>query len=133
MRVVVFGSRHAKDSRPVRQELSKGKTQWGKGLVVINGCAPGIDSFARQWAVELGIPVEDFPIRVADWERYGTGAGPRRNQEMVDAKPDLGIAFPGGAGTLDMLSRLEAAGIPVIRMGSPEEWEALRPKKRKRS
>ena len=132
-RVVVFGSRHAKDPWPVRQELSRRKMQWPPGLVIVNGCAPGIDSFARQWAVDLGIPVDDYPIRVADWDRYKKGAGPRRNQQMIDeGKPNEGIAFPGGSGTLDMLDRMEHAGIPVIKMGSPQEWSLLAPKSPRR-
>jgi hypothetical protein len=44
----------------------------------------------------------------------GKAAGPIRNQRMIDeGKPDLVIAFPGGRGTADMVSRAKKAGIPV--------------------
>ena len=36
---------------------------------------------------------------------------------MIDrGKPDLVIAFPGGRGTEDMVTRAERAGIPVRRV-----------------
>ena len=49
--------------------------------VVIEGEAPGADTLAAAAARELGIPVLPFP---ADWDRYGRGAGPVKNQQMTD-------------------------------------------------
>ena len=85
----------------------------GKGGIksVIHGAAPGADTLAGAWAKEHGVPVKAYP---AAWNIHGRGAGPIRNQHMLDdGKPDLVIAFPGGRGTADMVRRANKAGIPV--------------------
>jgi len=46
----------------------------------------------------------------ADWETYGRAAGPIRNQKMLDSEQiNLCVAFPGGAGTADMVARCKKA------------------------
>jgi hypothetical protein len=37
---------------------------------------------------------------------------------IVEGKPDLVIAFPGGEGTADLISRAKAADVPVEQPGS---------------
>lgn len=50
----------------------------------------------------------------ADWKTHGKRAGSIRNQKMIDDyHPQLVVAFPGGAGTADMVRRARAAGIEV--------------------
>ena len=62
---------------------------------IVHGCSKGADDMADQWARENRVPVEKYP---ALWDVHGRGAGPIRNQLMVDdAKPDMVLAFPGGA------------------------------------
>ena len=39
---------------------------------------------------------------------------------MLDEKPDIVLAFPGGRGTADMIARAEQAGVEVIKIG----WKA---------
>ena len=48
---------------------------------------------------------------------YCPGAGPRRNQEMVDLGADVCLAFPlrGGYGTIGCMKLVEQAGIPLRR------------------
>ena len=80
-------------------------------LVVIHGGAAGADKLAGDFADYAGHRVEVYK---ADWEKHGKSAGPIRNQQMLDeGKPDLVIAFPGGAGTADMVRRARKAGIRV--------------------
>jgi hypothetical protein len=39
---------------------------------------------------------------------------------MLEWKPDLVIAFPGGRGTADMVKQAKAAGVPVhFALGAP--------------
>jgi hypothetical protein len=53
----------------------------------------------------------------ADWEKYGKAAGPIRNQQiLVEGKPDLVVAFQGGRGTANMVSRAQQAGVPVVEI-----------------
>jgi hypothetical protein len=78
---------------------------------LIHGGASGADRLAGEWATSRGIPVEDYP---ADWQRYGLAAGPIRNQQMLDEKPDMVVAFPGGRGTADMVRRVRQARIELV-------------------
>lgn len=80
---------------------------------VIEGEARGADIEGRWAATLVGIPVMQFP---ADWSRYGRGAGPIRNQQMLDeGKPTLVWAFhrdvSQSKGTKDMVNRARRAGI----------------------
>jgi hypothetical protein len=81
----------------------------------------GADQLAWEWAVENDFPCITYP---AQWSLYGRGAGPRRNSQMADAKPDECVAFPRangewGAGTLDMISKAARAGAQVHRVTRP--------------
>ncbi len=102
----------------------------GLTIMLIHGDAPGADSIAAAIGRELGFTVVPFP---AKWPILGHGAGPRRNQEMLDqGKPNLVLAFHDNLwgtkpiadeemgrmiqpskGTKDMVERARKAGIPV--------------------
>lgn len=82
--------------------------------VLIEGGARGADRLARTWAEWMRIRVETYN---ADWDRYKKSAGPIRNRQMlVEGKPDLVIAFPGGNGTKNMIDQATRAGIKVIKI-----------------
>jgi len=86
-------------------------------LEIISGMADGADTLAVEFAKWFHLKLHEFP---ADWNRYKNGAGPKRNQQMIDeGKPKLGIAFPGGTGTRDMTTRLKFEGIPVREIKWP--------------
>lgn len=79
---------------------------------VIQGGATGADSGAERWARASEIPVTCFR---ADWQRYGRQAGPLRNAKMIaEGRPDVVIAFPGGAGTRDCVRQAKASDIPIV-------------------
>jgi YspA, cpYpsA-related SLOG family len=77
--------------------------------VLMHGNARGADNLADDWAAGKCETKTFHPL----WEVHGKSAGPKRNQEMVDERPDLVVAFPGSRGTADMVRRAKAAGIPV--------------------
>lgn len=96
-----------------------GLLEWVEGhndrLVVIHGAAPGADAMAGTWDGVVGVEVVPFP---ADWGRFGKGAGPIRNQQMLDeGHPEVVVAFhddlAGAKGTKDMVTRALTAGLPV--------------------
>jgi len=90
-----------------------------EGDGIIHGAARGADRLADEWAKDRGVPVRSFP---ADWKKHGKGAGPIRNQQMLDeGKPDLVVAFPGGTGAADMVRRARKAGIRVIEVDGTGE------------
>lgn len=105
--------RQAADERAMMKRVLDGvHTQYGISLI-IQGEAKGADAYAKEWALVMGVHVLCFP---AQWARDGRGAGPKRNQEMLErGKPDLVVAFPGRAGTRDMVKKAEAAGVPVLK------------------
>lgn len=88
--------------------------------IIISGMALGADTLAVEFADWYGIPTLKFP---ADWDRYKKGAGPIRNQQMIDeGKPNLCVAFlmPNSRGTRDMITRCKFENIEVIEIESPE-------------
>jgi hypothetical protein len=111
--VLVCGGRDYSDWFKVRHTLYDIAVLRGICRIV-HGNAPGADNLAMNWAEWQKIPQGKYP---ADWTRYGNGAGPIRNQQMLDSEPiDLVVAFPGGNGTADMVRRARAAGIPVTEI-----------------
>jgi predicted Rossmann-fold nucleotide-binding protein len=113
MRVLVCGGRDNWDHEGVGRELSIRWVQTNNlaPFILITGGANGIDSCALQWAMKHNVKCELYP---AEWKKYGKRAGPVRNTQMiVEGKPDLVIAFPGGRGTADMIRQACAAGIKV--------------------
>ena len=72
---------------------------------------------ARDWA-RTKPEVERFVCH-ADWEKHGKAAGPKRNKRMLEWKPDLVVAFPGGKGTANMVQQARQAGVEVIEVAIP--------------
>jgi hypothetical protein len=81
---------------------------------LVSGGAKGADRLAEEWAKMRQVPIYIFH---APWIKYEKRAGPIRNQMMLyEATPDLVLAFPGGAGTADMVKRAKAVGIEVRKI-----------------
>jgi predicted Rossmann-fold nucleotide-binding protein len=90
-------------------------------ITIIQGGASGADFLAKVFALDemawLLVPRVLHEEYKADWKKYGKGAGHIRNQEMLDVgKPDIVVAFPGGVGTKDMVTRAKNAGIKVLEL-----------------
>lgn len=112
MRVLVCGGRWFDDEKWLEHELNVLDNKIGI-TSIIQGGASGADTLAALWASHREIEVRTYP---ANWAKHGRSAGPIRNQQMLDeAKPELVVAFPGGKGTLDMMTRAEEQGFPVFR------------------
>lgn len=115
MRVLICGATYFTDYERFHNEIMKIFAD--KGLIevtIISGTAKGADTLAVQFAEQYEMPCLKFP---ADWKRYGLGAGPIRNQQMLDeGKPDLIIAFPMqiSKGTRDMINRGLMEDVEVI-------------------
>lgn len=124
MRILVCGGRQYIDYITVNKVLGDivdGVEDIDK-VVIIQGGAKGADFLARVFAYCYnggcaGILCEEYP---ADWKKYGRGAGPIRNQQMLDeGKPDLVVAFPGKTGTADMVRRATSSGVEVLNLTQP--------------
>lgn len=114
MRVLVCGGRNFDDADLVRRTLDAIHSETPIS-VIIEGGASGADRLAFRWASEGNrCGTETY---AADWPGLGRSAGPRRNAKMLsDGKPDLVVAFPGGNGTLDMVTKARRAGVRVIEV-----------------
>lgn len=108
MKVLICGSRDWTDVHPILRELR----ELPSDVTVIHGDARGADRLAGSVADGIGLKVISVP---AEWNRYGRGAGPVRNQKMLDMGPDLVVAFPvrGSRGTMDMIRRALRKGVKV--------------------
>ena len=83
--------------------------------IIIHGGAPGVDSTAGNIAQSMGFKVLCV---MADWKKYGKGAGPMRNSTMIQMNPDLVVAFPyptleKSIGTFDTVKKARNANIKV--------------------
>lgn len=108
--VIVCGGRDFADKQFLYDTLDELFLHWDPSdTEVLNGGAPGADTFAREWALSRWYTVRTFH---ADWQKHGKSAGPKRNAEMV-AEATHCIAFPGGAGTADCVRQAKAKGIKV--------------------
>lgn len=126
MRVLVCGGRDYKNKDLVFETLARIHDKTPITLL-IEGGANGADFWGGYWADQNCIPHLRVP---ADWNRYGRGAGPRRNLRMLDYKPELVVAFPGNNGTENMVMIAVRNGILVqrvedreVEMGSTEGVE----------
>ena len=110
MRVLVCGGRDFGDWVSVYAALDRLHSV-SPITCIIHGSAKGADELAARWAFERHVAEMAF---CADWINHGRAAGPIRNQLMIDqGKPGWVIAFPGGKGTSDMISRAKKSGIRV--------------------
>jgi hypothetical protein len=109
MRVLVSGSRGFKNKQLVFNRLAQLPRE---NLVIVQGGAIGVDSFAYQWAVQNHVNTQTYR---PDWNKYGRGAGFKRNNQMLDTKPDLVLAFWDGAsnGTKHTFTGARAREIPT--------------------
>lgn len=81
---------------------------------VVHGDQHGADKLADVWGRFVGAEVVAVP---ADWTRFGGGAGPIRNRQMLDEhRPVLVVAFPGAKGTADMCEYARSRGVEVVEV-----------------
>ena len=113
MRVLVCGGRDFNRPAQLTRALDMLHKE-RKFTHLIHGGAAGADTLAGEWA-RMKSEIESYVCH-AEWEKYGKSAGYKRSARMLEWKPDLVVAFPGGAGT-KMMKRLAAEhGIEVIEI-----------------
>lgn len=110
MRVLVCGSRHWHELKPILDRLAL----LPKLSTIIEGGAEGADQLARAAARVLGHDIIEYP---ANWNGRGKAAGPYRNRLMLSLAPELVIAFHENiwksTGTKDTVSEARRRGINV--------------------
>jgi len=125
MKILVCGGRDFNDYAAVSEVLNELCIEHSENynpddnwlptdITIISGKARGADTMASDFAICNFCQLEEYP---ADWKTHGKSAGPIRNRQMlVEGKPDLVVAFPGGRGTANMVSIAKKAGVPVLEI-----------------
>jgi aspartokinase-like uncharacterized kinase len=117
--LLVCGGRNYADRARLEQALDR-VAERVDITALRHGDAWGADRLAHGWAVSRGVTAQPRP---AEWMRgkgstaYNKAAGVQRNANMLAEGGVVAcVAFPGGAGTADMVRRCEAAGVPVWKV-----------------
>lgn len=114
MRILVTGGRKYHDRTTVWKALDEFRLAHESNVIIHGAChLGGADLLADEYARYYGWEIEAYPV-APGIDGPWPGAGPRRNQRMLDtSKPDVCVAFLGGSGTADMVRRARLAGVPV--------------------
>ena len=83
-----------------------------RGDTIISGAARGADQLGETFAERNSLELERYP---ADWNKYGKGAGHRRNHRM-SLEADGLIAFWDGKsrGTRNMIENAHKARLTIV-------------------
>lgn len=128
MRLLITGSRGWHDEAAIEAVIVNQMRRDRHGddpFVLIHGDAKsGADAIADRVGLRVGLVPGETLIRVpADWARYKAGAGPIRNQLMLDEHhPDEVAAFRATGksnGTDDMIAKAKIAGVYVHTYFAP--------------
>jgi hypothetical protein len=100
---------------------------------VLSGGARGVDRAGESWARTRGVRLD---VIQAEWERYGSAAGPRRNRHMAEVAH--GFSERGGAliviryrdaeGSASMLVEAHKRGLHVVDVLCDRAPEGLLPR-----
>lgn len=113
MRVLITGGRDYQNHEHVSSVLGHFHSRTPITLL-IHGAAKGADTLANEWALANDVPRELHPVSREEWRRLERAAGPIRNARMLESRPDVVIAFPGGKGTANMTKLARQASVAVI-------------------
>lgn len=109
MKTIIAGSRAIRDYGVVARAIQESGFEITE---VVSGGAQGVDSLGEVWANGNHVPVKRFP---AKWKRYGSKAGPIRNQQMADYADALVAVWNGkSSGTRDMIKKARKCGLKVF-------------------
>jgi hypothetical protein len=119
MKVLVCGGRDFENREMIDRVLTVLHHR-ERFTLLVHGAARGADRLAGDWAQKNGVDRCTFP---ANWDGRGKSAGHYRNGLMLTfIKPDLVVAFPGGAGTADMVDQAMRARVQVLLFRDAEHW-----------
>ena len=108
-------SRNFDDYALLSSELDK-NLAGQKNITIVSGTARGADRLGERYAAEHGLKIERYP---AEWEKYHQGAGPIRNEKMVQGA-DAVIVFwdSESTGTKNIIECARKENIPykIVRV-----------------
>lgn len=109
MKVIIAGSRDVSDLRTVCQAIEDSNFEVTE---LVCGMCRGVDILAHGWAKDNNIQIKEFP---ADWDNYGSSAGPIRNAQMAKyADALIALPAPRSKGTRDMILKALDNGLDIF-------------------
>lgn len=116
-RLVVAGSRDFNNYDMLCSALDEviGELKAEYNVTIVSGTANGADKLGEKYAEKHGLKIERHP---ANWGRYGRGAGPIRNAEMVKASDGVVVFWNGestGAKNIIDCAKAENHLIKVVK------------------
>jgi hypothetical protein len=112
MKVIIAGGREFNDYKQLSEYCNHSFQKIDKETIeIVSGTAGGADTLGEQYAGDNNITLKRFP---ADWDKFGKGAGFKRNTEMAVYANAL-IAFWDGKsrGTMHMINIAKKKGLQV--------------------
>ena len=109
-KLIIAGGREFSDFDLLTEKLNH-YTSKLDDIEIVSGTARGADKLGEDYAKLKNLKIATFP---ADWDKYGKGAGYRRNTEMAEYADSL-IAFWDGKsrGTMHMINIARKKGLQV--------------------
>ena len=109
MKVIIAGGRDFSDLNLLTERLDLYLSNLNETIEVVSGCAKGADAIGEIYANSKGYHIKKFP---ANWDKFGKGAGFKRNVEMARYANAL-IAFWDGSsrGTQHIINTAKREGI----------------------
>jgi len=113
IKIIIAGGRNYNNYEKLKTEVDKllaiikTKTE----ITIITGGANGTDAMGKRYAIEHGYKHEEYN---ADWNRYGSYAGPLRNKEMANNADRLIALWDGKSrGTSNMITEAQRRGLKI--------------------
>lgn len=105
--LAIVGSRHFDEGDDFEKHVREWIATHGIPIEIVTGDASGADALAAKFAKDNAIPLRVF---AADWNKYGSSAGPIRNTQIVAACTHV-LAFPNATsrGTQDTIKKAKVA------------------------
>lgn len=115
-RIIIAGSRDFNDYDYLKESINQ-FIETKENICIISGAARGADTLGEKYAEEYKLKLQRF---IPKWDKYGRGAGYKRNLEMLEFATQPGtegilIAFWDGKskGTKHMIDSAKRKGIIV--------------------
>ena len=110
LKIIIAGSRNFNDKDFVYEKLDKILSNY-EDIEIVEGGARGVDSLARQYAIDYKIPYKEFS---AHWDAYGKAAGGIRNDQMAQYGDMLIAFYNGSKGTKNMINAAKRKNLETI-------------------
>lgn len=111
MRIIIAGGRDFNNFNGLVKKMDLLVSQIEEDIEIVSGTAKGADLLGEKYANSKGYSIKQFP---ANWDKFGKGAGYKRNCEMANYADAL-VAFWDGSsrGTQHMINIARKKGIQV--------------------